>query len=230
MKSLCFWLVMFSTVACTRGEPAAPVTPEPKWRVVQGVARPDRPLLVLLHGYGADENDLIPVANELSERFEVWSLRGPVELGNGRAAWYRLQPSPSGGPKSDPAELESARAGLAAWLKARAPRPVYLLGFSQGAILAMSIAASEPGLVRGAVAIAGRLPSGVPVVGGQSTTSVLILHGTRDTLIDPALSEAARATLTQAGRPVERQTFDAAHQITPEMKVSFENWLRAQAP
>lgn len=184
------------------------------------------PLLVLLHGFGSNERDLVPLAQSLGARFEVWAVRAPRELGGDRFAWYGLQPG-ADGPKADPAEIEHSRTQLAAWLRARQPRPVYLLGFSQGAIMSLMISLSEPQLIRGAVVIAGRVPPNTPVAKAGNFPAVLILQGTRDTVIAPAHAEAAEQALQQAGGAVERQTFDAAHEITPAMRAAFEQWLAA---
>lgn len=217
--------VLVLWLGCRSSVPAPP--PEPKFTVLKvpsSLAVADTtPLLVLLHGFGANERDLVPLAQSLSSRFEVWAVRGPRELGGDRAAWFSLQPSTEG-PKVDPAEVEHARTQLAAWLKARAPRPVYLLGFSQGATMSLSIALSEPTLIKGAVAIAGRVPANTPVTKGAGP-AVLILQGTRDAMIAPANAESAEQSLQQAGRTVERQSFDAAHEITPAMRQAFEAWL-----
>lgn len=221
-------LLVLLLLGCRSSTPPPP--PEPKLTVLeipsQVAVTDSTPLLVLLHGFGANERDLVPLAQSLSSRFEVWAVRAPRELGGDRAAWFSLQPS-SEGAKVDPAEVEHARTQFAAWLRARAPRPVYLLGFSQGATMSLSIALSEPSLIKGAVAIAGRVPANTPVTKGAAGPAVLILQGTRDPMIAPATAESAERSLQQAGRAVARQTFDAAHEITPAMRQAFEAWPTA---
>src|SRR5438552_6468259 len=97
--------------------------------------------LVLLHGYGADENDLLPLAHELDPRLRAVSLQGPLSLGGPMRAWFNLSQDAHG----ISFEPEEARAGLRAATEAveeiarQSPRP-FLLGFSQGAAMALGVA------------------------------------------------------------------------------------------
>src|SRR5215470_6089333 len=87
--------------------------------------------LVLLHGYGADERDLLPIAHELDPRLRAVSLQGPVSLGGPMRAWFKLGQDPRGRLSFDPAEVRAAvRSALETVEEiARAsPRP-FLLGF-----------------------------------------------------------------------------------------------------
>src|SRR5881398_2342395 len=98
--------------------------------------------LVLLHGYGADEHDLLPIVHELDPRLRAVSLQAPVSLGGAMRAWFKLGQDARGGISFEPAE---ARQGLEAALAAveevarASPRPI-LLGFSQGAAMALGVA------------------------------------------------------------------------------------------
>src|SRR5437763_15923723 len=104
--------------------------------------------LVLLHGYGADQHDLLPIAQEIDPRLRVVSLQAPLSLGGSMRAWFHLSQDARGGIAFD---KRHAREGLQAAAEAveqiakQSPRPL-LLGFSQGAAMALGVALTRPEL------------------------------------------------------------------------------------
>jgi len=220
------WLAL--VVVLVAGCKEAPPPPPPFVVSMRPAPKPDAPVLVLLHGYAANEDDLLPIAAPLEMRFEVRSLRALLTVqgqGTGvHAAWFRITPSPEG-PKSDPAEVEAARVAVVAYLKSLAPRKVSLLGFSQGATLAMAVAASEPTLVKDVVAIAGRMPPGVPKSDATPKPGVLVLQGTRDNLVSIERADATVAELKARGLAPDSRRFEAGHEISQEMRAALESWL-----
>src|SRR3989442_13398570 len=90
--------------------------------------------LVLLHGFGADEHDLLPIGHELDPRLRVVSLQAPIALDFGGRAWFNLQQTPEG-LAFDPAEVaEGARLALEAGGGVARPGPRPLPGgLRQGA-------------------------------------------------------------------------------------------------
>src|SRR5437870_2021838 len=91
--------------------------------------------LVLLHGYGADERDLLPIAHELDPRLRAVSLQGPIALVGPMRAWFNLWQDAAGRISFDSEEARAAVRTVSAEVEeiaAHSPRPL-LLGFSQGA-------------------------------------------------------------------------------------------------
>ena len=166
------------------------------------VASPRPPLLVLLHGIGADENDLLPLAPAFDPRLLVVSVRAPHDEPPGYR-WYEIDWS-AVPPRADPAEIEAARDLLAAWLERLVadrgvdPARVLLFGFSQGAIMSTSLLLSRPGLVRGVVAHSGRLAR---IAGADATAAqlaharALVLHGADDPVVPAAQERKAYEVL-----------------------------------
>lgn len=111
------------------------------------------PLLVLLHGYGADERDLLPIAERLPQAFTVASIRAPLSLGAGYA-WF---PLPSEEDAPDFRRFVSTVERLCAWLEEEGPKheKVVLLGFSQGMAMATSVLRHRPDLVDAVVGCSG---------------------------------------------------------------------------
>ena len=112
--------------------------------VLWSTERAERPLLVLLHGYGADERDLFGLAPYLPDAFAVAAVRAPLTLPwpSPGFSWYPIE----GLESRDATKTTDAATRLLHWLDAVAPAPavVGLLGFSQGAAVALQAMRLEP--------------------------------------------------------------------------------------
>ena len=172
--------------------------------------------LVLLHGRGADENDLFPLLDALDpeRRLHGYTPRGPLSLPPGGAHWYVV---PRVGFPDTETFWSSYRAATE-WLDSLPYTRVVLGGFSQGA--AMSRAR---GLGRGRrrpaaiVAFSGFVPQ---VEGWEPDLSpplpqVTLAHGSFDQVIDVSFGHAARALLAGAGADVEYLESHMGHTIDP---------------
>ncbi len=120
--------------------------------------REGRPLLVLLHGYGSHEGDLFGMSPGLPLEPVVASLRAPIAESGGYAWWSRGTGSPSGDPARD--AVDAAAAAVIAWLNTLANPSVTLLGFSQGAAMALQLNRVAPGRFASTVALSGFVASG----------------------------------------------------------------------
>lgn len=214
-----------------RSAPATAAAPAPALESVFIAARDQAgpaPVVVLLHGLGANEHDLLGLAGGIDPHFAVIGVRAPITLSPGSYAWYHFTA------EHDVAEAEASRQALASFLRALrsdaridASR-IYLVGFSQGAILSFSLALTEPSLFAGAVAIAGRvLPElenrAVPLPGARP--QFLVLHGRGDRRIPFESETTTQAVLTRAGLAPEFLAFEAGHEITPAMAQAMSRWL-----
>lgn len=114
--------------------------------------RPGTPLLVILHGYGADEEDLFSLASQLPTEFTVASVRAPLQTGPGYS-WFPLSSDLS---YSADAVAESASA-LEAWIDSirEAHTSVALLGFSQGMCMATTLLRHRPSDYAAVVGLSG---------------------------------------------------------------------------
>ena len=124
------------------------------------------PLLVMAHGYGADENDLFSMAGEFPAVFHVVAPRAPLDLPYGGAAWYSLDFQ---GDRmiSDIPQAVAARERLAEFVAEAARKygvashDVWLLGFSQGAILSYGILSKYPERARYYLPLSGYIEPGI---------------------------------------------------------------------
>ncbi len=111
-----------------------------------------RPLLVLLHGFGSNENDLPGIVPRLGAGWDWVSLRGPYDVPGGGAAWFPI--SVPGHPERRP--VEAAVAGLLQWLDAATSgQPVVPIGFSQGGMMVTELLRHRPDAFAAGVVLSG---------------------------------------------------------------------------
>lgn len=195
------------------------------------------PLLLLLHGVGSNERDLFGLAPALDPRFLVLSLRAPNPLGPQSFAWFQIRPAPEGN-VINPVQAEASRSTLIELIPQAAaaygadPQQVYLMGFSQGAILSASVALTEPDLVAGAVLMSGRiLPEILPLLAPRDALAglpLLVIHGTEDRVLPIAHGRASREMLAKLPVALTYQEFPMGHEITAESFALLNHWLAAR--
>jgi len=200
---------------------------------------PRPPLLVLLHGIGADEQDLLPLAGALAPRFFCASVRAPHEAEPMGYAWYTIDFGTSP-PTSDLAQAEESRTALCALVPELAarhgtdPDHTYLLGFSQGAAMALAVALTRPDLVRGAVLHSGGIPRGLTAriapLEALARLEVLVLHGRDDEVLPLESGRAIRDLLAPLlGDRLTYREHDAGHFVTPATLADAAAWLGARS-
>ena len=190
--------------------------------------------LILLHGYGADERDLLPIAHALDPRLRAVSLQGPVALGGPMRAWFNLGQDARGRITFDADAARAAVRGATAAVEeiaATSPRPL-LLGFSQGAGIAVGVALLRPDLAAGVLSFSGVARAledqdhapmeklrGFPVFAA---------HGLDDPLLPIELGRDLRATLEALGLDVEWHEYPMEHMVIPEEIEDARRWLNAR--
>lgn len=193
------------------------------------------PTVVALHGWGASAHDLLGVAPLLPGDVLVLCPQGPVDVPVGPGmtghGWFPLEP----GKPPDPEEFrKGARALRAFFAEARErypvdPERVVLLGFSQGGAMAYEWGLSEAGSIAGLVALAtwlpGPLADAVEKTPEQEELPVLVLHGTRDTMVPIERARASREALRSFGVRLMYRELDMAHELTPEALQIITRWL-----
>jgi phospholipase/carboxylesterase len=180
-------------------------------------------VLVLMHGRGADEHDLAPLADVLDaqHRLAVYLPRGPLALPPGGAHWYIVREV--GFP--DPGTFLPTFERLAGWVDAAVeeagvgPDRLVLAGFSQGAVMAYSLALAA-GRARPLAVLA--FSGFVPRVEGfeldlaaRAGLPVSITHGTLDPIIRVEFGRDARDRLTAAGLDVRYREDPVGHTLSP---------------
>ena len=192
------------------------------------------PILVLLHGLGANEQDLMGLSRELDPSLLVVCLRAPLEYGYGGYAWFDVRWEADGvhvdseqALLSREILLETLRA-LPGYLGVE-PSKTFLGGFSQGAMMSLGIAAIAPEDFTGILLLSGRvLPE---FVSGQRPDAFkllpfLVQHGTQDPVLPVAGAREIRQLLEGEGCPVSYFEYEMAHEISFESLVDMKIWMK----
>lgn len=195
------------------------------------------PLLLLLHGVGSNEEDLFALAPLLDERFLIISARAPHTLGQDRYAWFEVTFTPQGS-VINPAQAEASRTALMSFIHEATtaynadPERVYLMGFSQGAIMSASVALTRPDLVAGAVLMSGRiLPEVRPLFAPSEQLQglpFLVIHGTADTVLPIKHGRATKSLLSELPVTLSYREYHMGHEITQESLKEVSTWLSTQ--
>ncbi len=188
------------------------------------------PLLILLHGSGADERDMIGLWPQLPRRFVVVSPRAPFRDVGGGYRWYRKGSTGA----SDIAVSRGIIDLVADQAVARFdadPQAVFVAGFSQGGVMAYEAALAEPRRFRGAAVLSGALfPSARAALAAPGQRApFFIAHGTADARIPFGSATAARAALVAAGVPVAFHAYKGMGHGTGDAEVAdLAAWLSEQ--
>lgn len=191
-------------------------------------------LVVLLHGVGGNETNLIPLAHALPADLEVLLARGPLTLGPAQHAWFQVSFGGEG-PRINPLQAETARRTLIGFLASQQARTgvaaesTLIAGFSQGGIMSASVALSTPASLAGFGLLSGRiLPEIEALIAPHAALRHLhayISHGDQDSRLPPFWADQAAAWLERLGVSVEARRYPADHEITPAMLHDFVAWV-----
>jgi phospholipase/carboxylesterase len=189
---------------------------------------PGKPTLLLLHGTGGDENDLVPLAQRIAPGFGILSPRGKV-LEHGMPRYFRR----SSEGRWDIEDFKHRTVELAAFL-ARARdayeiEPPLALGYSNGANIAWSLMFAEPAALAGAILMRAMLPFDPRPLPGLKGKPVLMLTGRQDDLIPSQQAGLLAALLGEAGADATYETLEAGHGLTEEDLRLAATWLARHA-
>ncbi len=204
----------------------APATFAPPTAVWRGSKDPRAPLVVLLHGRGSNEADIVGLAEHLPVGPSYAAVRAPISEGGG-FAWFANR----GIGRPVASSLSETMEWFRRWLDEVAParRPAVLIGFSGGAAFAGGLLLDDPARYTGAAILYGTLPfdAGVPTSDGRlAGVSVLTAQGEDDHVIPHELLERTW-TYLHAGSEAEvvgvREP--AGHALTPSALRQLHDWL-----
>ncbi len=183
--------------------------------------------LLLLHGTGGDENDLLPLGRMLSPGAALISPRGQV-LEHGMPRFFRRLAEGV----FDAEDVRRRADELADFIAATretcgGPAPI-AVGFSNGANIAAAILYRRPEVLAGAVLLRAMVPLEEAPAHDLAGKPVLILSGNADPIIPPANAERLAARLQEAGAEVEHRTLRAGHGLTENDVALAKAWLTAR--
>ena len=191
-----------------------------------GSTDPAAPLVVLLHGRGSNERDIVGLAQHLPDGPAYAAVRAPIAEGAGYA-WFANRGI--GRPVAE--SLRETMDWFRGWLDTVAPegRPVVLIGFSGGAAFAGGLLLDDPQQYAGAAVLYGTLPfdAGVPTTPGRlAGVPVVVAQGPQDTVIPRELLDRTWAYLLgESGAPTVAVRHPGGHGITPDALATVGGWL-----
>lgn len=188
---------------------------------------PGLPPLLLLHGTGGDENDLLPLGRAVLPGAALLSPRGQVLEGSMPRFFRRLAEG-----VFDEADLTRRTHELADFIadaRTRYGLPVPIaLGFSNGANIAAALLLLRPEVLAGAALLRAMAPFAKPPEARIPGKPVLLLSGKLDPIISAANAAGLAATLERAGAAVEHHVLPTGHGLSQADVGLLENWLAGQ--
>jgi phospholipase/carboxylesterase len=194
--------------------------------VTAGSRDPEAPLVVLLHGRGSNEREILTLVNHLPDGPAYAAVRAPIAEGGGYA-WFANRGI--GRPVAE--SLAESMAWFLEWLDEVAPagRAVILAGFSGGAAFAGGLLLSDPQRFVGAAILYGTLPfdAGVPVAPGHlAGIPVFVAQGEQDNVIPRELLDRTWDYVGgDSGARAERRRQAGGHAITGDVAVALKDWI-----
>ncbi|HEX8229663.1 MAG TPA: alpha/beta fold hydrolase [Chloroflexia bacterium] len=187
------------------------------------------PGLLLLHGRGADEADLMGLEAALDPRLTVISTRAPFRLGYG-FAWYGMAQVGSPEDETLRASLRELQEFIERMVPAYKldPAVLFVMGFSQGAVMSAAVALTVPERVRGVVMHSGYVPvdSGLDFKVEQAKGKpFFVAHGMYDEVIPVRFGRHANEYLSGIGAEVTYQEYPIGHSISEESLDDLGEWL-----
>jgi len=194
------------------------------------------PLLILLHGYGSNEQDLFSFAEELPDELLIISARAPLSMGFGSYAWYTIHFDSTDGKFSDIPEAIKARETIANFIDEVKTNfdvdtnNVFLLGFSQGTILSYAVALNYPDKVQHVIALSGYInPELLPESlkkENYKNVDFYISHGTVDQVLPVDWGRKAPLFLNELNIKNSYQEYSVGHGVAPQNFYSFKTWIK----
>ncbi len=180
--------------------------------------------LLLLHGTGGDETDLLPLGRMLAPNAPLLSPRGAVSE-NGMPRFFRRLAEGV----FDEADLRRRTQDLAGFVAAARDRygsgAPLALGFSNGANIAAALLMLRPEILAGAVLLRPMVPFADPPVADLAGKPVLILSGAMDPIVPVENARRLAAQLTAAGAQVEHRILPAGHGLSQAEVSLAAGWL-----
>jgi phospholipase/carboxylesterase len=194
------------------------------------------PLIIALHGRGADATDLAGLSAEIHPDGYRWvfpqaPLPVPLGLGNMGWAWYALEENRAQTvieSRNLLATFVHELLGEQQFTRSR----VAVMGFSQGAAMALHLALSSPEPFGAVVAMSGYVPAAESLgdLSSAPAQPILMVHGTEDQTLPVHLAREARDLLQRAGLPLQYEEFLMGHQISLQSLQAVRRFLHEVFP
>lgn len=193
-----------------------------------GTTDPSAPLIILLHGRGANEASLSGLASSLDSKYRIISLRGPIELSQNSYTWFENR----GIGRPIPDSLRLSLEWFYQFINVENPqkRPVVIVGFSGGAAFAGALALDKRLPLTGVAILYGTVPfdAGLAIEKGSlKGLDVFVAQGNNDTVMPiDLMTRTWNYLLEDSDANVESNRSNGGHEITPEVASKLSDWIK----
>ncbi|WPY97279.1 alpha/beta hydrolase [Christiangramia sp. OXR-203] len=194
------------------------------------------PALILLHGYGSDENDLFSFADEMPEELFIISAKAPYPMQPYGNAWYAIHFDNENGKFSDDIQAIKSRDTITTFIDQVIENypvdasKINLLGFSQGSILSYAVALTYPEKVDNVIALSGYINKEIfgqdYLKNDLSQLSFYCSHGSADQVIPVDWARRTKPFLENLGVDFTYSEFPVGHGVAPQNFFELKEWLK----
>ncbi|WP_409275913.1 alpha/beta hydrolase [Neobacillus sp. SCS-31] len=187
------------------------------------------PALFIMHGIGSNEQNMLSLVDGLEDRFYIFSVRGHLPHGPG-FAYFTIE----GYGKPHREVFDEGINKLSSFIDYATEKypvdsnKVYLMGFSQGAIVSMTLALTLGSKIKGAVALSGYIPQFVKeeyTINPGNQLSLFISHGEYDNVLPYEWGKENVEFFTQLGVAVTFKSYPEGHTVSLENLRDFQSWI-----
>ena len=193
------------------------------------------PLLIMMHGYGSDENDLFSFASELPKELFIISVKAPHPMQPYGNAWYAINFDADKGKWSDNEEAIESRDLIATFIDEVVTtypvnkNNVSLLGFSQGTILSYAVALTYPEKIKNIIALSGYINKDIFPQDIEnrdySKLDFYYSHGSSDQVIPVNWARLISPILDSLNIKYKYSEFPVGHGVAPQNFYELKDWL-----
>ncbi len=189
------------------------------------------PIIILLHSYGSDEQDMFGLKNTFPPNYLIVSARAPYPISGAGFQWFDLHKADAQSEiNSSSAQIVKFIAEVVTKYKADS-RQVYLMGFSQGAMMSLQVGLKNPDKVKGVGILSGRLfpalKNEIKVTPALKNLKIFIGHGTADERIKFQEGKDAVEYLQSIGLKPDFHAYSGMkHAISNDELKDLQNWLK----
>lgn len=191
------------------------------------------PLILLLHGYGSNEDDLFSFADSLPEKALIISLRAPYPIQPSGFGWYGIYFDEAQGKWSDDQQAIESRELIVSVIDeiiaaySVDPKNITLMGFSQGAILSYAIALSHSNKIKNVIAMSGYVNEAIIEESDLDLSHLdfYCSHGTSDQVVLFEWAKKIPEFLGSKNIRFKFDTFPIGHGVSPQNFYAVLNWL-----
>ncbi len=190
------------------------------------------PLLILLHGYGSNEQDLFSFSEELPDEFLIISAQAPYSLGYDAYAWYAIDFDAMNNKFSDLDQAQSSIDKIASFIddikKKYKTSKTFVLGFSQGAILSYATSLQYPNKIDYVLALSGCINEDLlpETISKDIKTRYYISHGTVDQVLPIDWARKAPKILKDLGLECVYSEYPVGHGVAPQNFYHLRDWIK----